>query len=158
MAAAPGWLQAAEPAVRFAGTDIVPLGKTGIKVSRLAQGTGYNGVNHSSEHTRLGKAAFDRLLRHGMDEGIRFLDMADLYGSHPFVHDVIKRCPATSSPAEQDLAAEGPLGLALRRGKAGSRSLPQGARRRSPRCLLHCMTNDKWPTEFARIRGRTLRA
>ena len=57
--------------VSFAGTDIVPLGKTGIKVSRLAQGTGYNGYNHTSAHTRQGKEAFDRLLRHSIDEGIR---------------------------------------------------------------------------------------
>ena len=42
----PGYLAAAESAkpLAFRGTDIVPLGKTGIKVSRLAQGTGYNGT------------------------------------------------------------------------------------------------------------------
>ena len=32
--------------------DIVTLGRTGIKVSRLAQGTGTNGVNHSSNQIR----------------------------------------------------------------------------------------------------------
>ena len=32
--------------------DVVTLGKTGIKVSRLAQGTGTNGVNHSSNQIR----------------------------------------------------------------------------------------------------------
>ena len=84
LAAAPALLRAqpAPAAVSFKGTDIVPLGKTGIKVTRLAQGTGYNGYNHSSEHTRQGKEAFDRLLNHSLDQGIRFLDMADLYGSH----------------------------------------------------------------------------
>ena len=54
----------------FNGSDIVELGKTGIKVSRLAQGTGFNGDNHSSEQTRQGKATFDRLLRHSLDQGI----------------------------------------------------------------------------------------
>ena len=80
-------------AVSLKGTDIVPLGKTGIKVTRLAQGTGYNGFNHSSAQTRQGKEAFDRLLKHSLDQGIRFLDMADLYGSHPLVKDVIKNLP-----------------------------------------------------------------
>ena len=87
LATAPGLLRGAETAAAgsFKGTDIVPLGKTGIKVTRLAQGTGYNGVNHTSAHTRQGKEAFDRLLHHSLDEGLRFIDMADLYGSHPFV-------------------------------------------------------------------------
>ena len=93
LATAPRLLRAAGPVAHFNGADIVELGKTGIKVSRLAQGTGFNGYNHSSEHTRQGKAAFDRLLRHSLDEGISFIDMADLYGSHPFVKDVIKDLP-----------------------------------------------------------------
>ena len=93
LATAPRLLRAAEPVVHFNGTDIVELGKTGIKVSRLAQGTGFNGYNHSSEHTRQGKEAFDRLLRHSLDQGISFIDMADLYGSHPFVKDVVKGLP-----------------------------------------------------------------
>src|SRR6185436_1983218 len=33
-------------------TDVVTLGRTGIKVSRLAQGTGTSGVNHSSNQIR----------------------------------------------------------------------------------------------------------
>ena len=36
----------------FSGDEIVELGKTGVKVSFLAQGTGYNGHDHSSEQTR----------------------------------------------------------------------------------------------------------
>ncbi len=49
----------------YKGNKIVPLGRTGIRVSRLAQGTGFNGYERSSEQTRRGKAAFDRLLHHG---------------------------------------------------------------------------------------------
>lgn len=138
----------------FKGNDLVPLGKTGLKVSRLAQGTGYNGYNRSSAHTRAGKEAFDRLLRHGLDEGIRFLDLADLYGTHPFVKDVIK-------------------GLARDRVVLLSKIWPRkekwvtpsgGAREEVDRfrqelgvdaldvCLIHCMLNDKWPAEYERIR------
>ena len=45
LAAAPSLLSAVEASrtVSFAGSDVVPLGKTGLKVSRLAQGTGFNG-------------------------------------------------------------------------------------------------------------------
>src|SRR5512136_576885 len=90
IASAPGLICAAEAESSYRGTDIVTLGKTGIKTSRLAQGTGYNGYNRSSAQTRAGKDAFDRLVRHSLDEGIRFIDMADLYGSHPFVHDILR--------------------------------------------------------------------
>jgi aryl-alcohol dehydrogenase-like predicted oxidoreductase len=74
----------------FKGNDIVELGKTGIKVSRLAHGTGYNGSRRSSAHTRLGQQAFSALLRHSFDQGVFFIDMADLYGSHPFVRETFK--------------------------------------------------------------------
>ena len=66
----PGWLKAAEAnqSMRRSGaTAIVTLGKTGIKTSRLAQGTGYNGTGRSSEHTRLGMKAFTKLIRHSLD-------------------------------------------------------------------------------------------
>ena len=86
-------LRAAGPAPwHFNGTDIVELGKTGIKVSRLAQGTGFNGYNHSSEHTRRGKENSTACCGR-VSKGIPFIDMADLYGSHPFVKDVIKDLP-----------------------------------------------------------------
>jgi 1-deoxyxylulose-5-phosphate synthase len=96
VAAAPALLGAESAETKtasFKGSDLVTLGRTGIKTSRLAQGTGYDGYNRSSAHTRAGKEAFDRLVRHSIDEGVRFMDMADLYGSHPFVKDVIKGLP-----------------------------------------------------------------
>ena len=95
LATAPSLLRGAQltTATSFKGSDIVELGKTGIKTSRLAQGTGYNGYDRSSEHTRQGKKAFDQLVRHSLDQGISFFDMADLYGSHPFVKEIIKDLP-----------------------------------------------------------------
>ena len=89
-------LHAAETGLKqasFKGSDIVSLGKTGIKVSRLAQGTGFDGGNKSSAHTRMGAEAFSRLLNHSLDQGVNFIDMADLYGSHPFVKETIKTLP-----------------------------------------------------------------
>jgi aryl-alcohol dehydrogenase-like predicted oxidoreductase len=154
LATAPRLLRAAEPVVHFSGTDIVELGKTGIKVSRLAQGTGYNGFDHSSEQTRQGKAAFDRLLHHGLDQGISFIDMADLYGSHPFVKDVIKDLPRNKFtllskiwPEEADWVQ--PSGGAKAevdrfRKELGTDHLDV--------CLIHCMQNSRWPTQFERIR------
>jgi len=156
VATAPAWLGAAEAhaAGRFQGTDIVPLGKTGIKVTRLAQGTGYSGYNHSSAHTRQGKEAFDRLMRHSLDQGIRFIDMADLYGSHTFVKDVIKGLPRNKLVL---LSKLWPREAKWCKPSGGAKEEVDRYRQelgveRIDVCLIHCMTNDKWPTEFQRIR------
>jgi 1-deoxyxylulose-5-phosphate synthase len=73
--------------------DRVTLGKTGIEVSRLAQGTGTMGVGGASNQTRLGLHAFADLLRSGVDQGLSFWDVADDYGSHPGVKEALKTVP-----------------------------------------------------------------
>ena len=73
--------------------DMVDLGKTGLKVSRLAMGMGTNGWNHESNQTRIGLEKFKLMVQAGFDRGIRFLDTADTYGSHIFVKEAIKMLP-----------------------------------------------------------------
>lgn len=155
LAAVPSVLQAADSAKpAFTGTDMVSLGHTGISATRLAQGTGFDGYKHSSAQTRQGKEAFDRLLRHGLDRGIRFIDMADFYGSHTFVKDVIRDVPRDRLVLLTKLMP-----------RKDSKPLPAGgAKVEVDRfrqeigvelidiCLIHCMMNDRWPTEFERIR------
>ena len=60
----------------------VPLGKTGLKFTRVCMGTGSHGYERSSDQTRKGRDAFQKLVRDAYDRGIRTFDMADLYGSH----------------------------------------------------------------------------
>ena len=69
----------------------VTLGSTGIRVSRLAAGTGTSGWGGHSNQTRLG---FDRLvdlLCYAYDRGITFWDLADQYGSHPHAAAALRR-------------------------------------------------------------------
>jgi predicted aldo/keto reductase-like oxidoreductase len=73
--------------------DKVKLGKSGLKVPRVALGTGSIAANQQSNQTRLGKENFVKLARHAWDRGIRFFDMADSYGSHTFVREVLKEIP-----------------------------------------------------------------
>ena len=57
-------------------TDLVPLGRSGVKVTRLAFGTGsFNG----SVQRNLGQEGFNRLVRHAYDNGVRFFETADSY-------------------------------------------------------------------------------
>jgi aryl-alcohol dehydrogenase-like predicted oxidoreductase len=72
-------------------SDTVVLGKTGIRTSRLAMGTGTNGVGSASNQTRSGELT--RLLRTGYDRGLTFFDTADAYGSHPEVAEAVSHLP-----------------------------------------------------------------
>ena len=56
------------PARKFNAHDEVTLGKTGIRTSRLAMGTGTIGFGGASNQTRLGMSPFARLLVNGYHE------------------------------------------------------------------------------------------
>src|SRR5260370_1590 len=58
-------------------TDFVTLGRSGVKVTRLAFGTG----SFSGQVQRdLGQDGFTRLVRYAYDRGIRFFETAESYG------------------------------------------------------------------------------
>ncbi len=78
-----------------AATDpfaIVPLGKT-LKACRISCGTGMRGGGRQTNQTRMGKEKFEALLNYAYDQGIRQFDLADMYGTHPYVGRVLKNKP-----------------------------------------------------------------
>ncbi|HOD49448.1 MAG TPA: aldo/keto reductase [Candidatus Hydrogenedentes bacterium] len=80
-----------EPAPHLTAQTTRMLGKTGIQCSLLGQGTGMRGWNGNSDMTRLGRNEFVKLLEHGYANGIRFYDLADMYGSHTYLREAMKR-------------------------------------------------------------------
>jgi 1-deoxyxylulose-5-phosphate synthase len=74
----------------FQANDTVTLGKTGIKTSRLAMGTGTYGFGHTSQQSKLGVKGLSDILLNGYDQGLRLFDSADAYGSHPHVAEALK--------------------------------------------------------------------
>jgi 1-deoxyxylulose-5-phosphate synthase len=78
---------------KFAAADTVALGKTGIRTSRLAMGTGTVGFDHHSNQSALGVQGLSRLLLNGYDHGLRFFDTADAYGTHSHVAEALKHVP-----------------------------------------------------------------
>jgi predicted aldo/keto reductase-like oxidoreductase len=75
-------------------SDIVTLGKTGIKVSRLAMGTGTSGFNYrSNQSVGLGVNGLADLLQVAYEQGINFWDSADQYGTHPHLKEALKYIP-----------------------------------------------------------------
>jgi predicted aldo/keto reductase-like oxidoreductase len=145
-------LSASRVAARSA-KDRVALGRTGIRCSLLAQGTGFHGWGGSSAHTRLGQPAFTRLLRHGIDEGINFVDMADQYGSHPFVRDAVQGVSRDKLVLLTKIRPKGDE--TVRRGATGvtmDRFRRELGTERIDVCLIHCVTDDRWLEEYARVR------
>jgi len=64
-------------AARQTATDLVTLGRSKVRVTRLAFGTG----SFSGEVQRaLGQDGFTRLVRYAYDHGIRFFETAESYG------------------------------------------------------------------------------
>ena len=144
----------AAPSVLKNGSDAITLGRSSVKTSFLALGTGMNGGNRASDLTRLGQAEFTRILRHGLDSGVRFLDAADLYGSHPFIRAAVAGVPRDSYslltkiwPNKEDWVT--PSGGAREEVDRFRRELATDT---LDVCLIHCMQNERWPEQFARIR------
>ena len=129
---------------KFSASDLVTLGSTGIKTSRLAMGTGTVGSGHHSHQTALGIQGLSDLLRNGYDHGLRFFDAADSYGSHPHVAEALKHVPRdkvtvlTKSWARD--AATARADLERFRRELGTDYLDI--------CLMHCVTEADWTERF----------
>lgn len=132
-------------ASKFQAHDEIVLGKTGIRTSRLAIGSGTWGSGGHSNQTRLGMAKFSALMVDGFhDNGLRFFDTADQYGSHPYVATALKELPRDKVTVMT---------------KTNSRT-PEGVRADLDRfrrelgvdhidiVLLHCMIEPDWDTRY----------
>ncbi len=80
----------AEPAKIKKGADLVKLGRTGIQPTVLGLGTGTVG---GSQQRKLGFDEFTKLVRYGLDRGIRYIDTADSYKTHPYVRRALEGVP-----------------------------------------------------------------
>jgi len=81
-------------AERATATDWVALGKSDVKVTRLAFGTGTMSGRVQRE---LGQEAFTKLVRHAYDRGIRFFETAESYGGmHEMLGIALKGIPRDS--------------------------------------------------------------
>src|SRR5450432_1269335 len=129
---------------KFAAHDMVTLGSTGIKTSRLAMGTGTVGSGHHSHQTDLGVKGLSELLLNGYDNGLRFFDAADSYGSHPHVAEALKHVPrdkvtVLTKTFSRD-AASARADLDRFRRELGTDYLDL--------CLIHCVTEGDWTDRY----------
>jgi aryl-alcohol dehydrogenase-like predicted oxidoreductase len=129
---------------KFSAADIVTIGKTGIQTSRLAMGTGTVGSGHHSHQTALGINGLSDLLLNGYDQGLRFFDSADSYGSHPHVAEALKHVPRdrvtvlTKTWARDPASARADLDRFRR--ELGTDHIDV--------CLMHCLTEGDWTERY----------
>ena len=91
-------LQAALDAPERCSTDPVAevsLGRS-LRATRLGMGFGMRGWNRQSNLSRRGLDHAERVIAHAYDQGIRFFDHADLYGSHEYFARAMRGKPRDS--------------------------------------------------------------
>ena len=129
---------------KVAAFDTVVLGKTGIRTSRLAMGTGTIGFGHHSNQTGLGLKGLSGLLLNGYDHGLRFFDSADAYGSHPHVAEALKHVPRDKVTILTKTFSRDP--------KSARADLDRFRRELGTDyidvCLMHCLTEGNWTERF----------
>jgi 1-deoxyxylulose-5-phosphate synthase len=129
---------------KFSATDKITLGRTGIQTSRLAMGTGTVGVGHHSHQTSLGIDGLSKLLLNGCDNGLRFFDSADSYGSHPHVAEALKHVDRNKVTILTKSWARDPNEMRA--------DLDRFRRELNTEYidvfLMHCLTEGDWTTRF----------
>lgn len=124
--------------------DVVTLGNTGVKASRLGIGTGTHGWNHESDQTRTGMDALTRLFRHVYDQGITYFDCADMYGSHAYVKEALKHIPRDRLTILTKTVSRDAEGVR----KDVERFRTELGTDYIDIVLLHCLTDEDWTAKM----------
>jgi aryl-alcohol dehydrogenase-like predicted oxidoreductase len=123
----------------------VTLGNSGVKVTRLAFGTGTFGGKIQRE---LGQEQFTKLVRHAYDRGIRFFESADSYNEmHEMLAAALKGLPRDSYKLMTKYR--------LRETAEPKDTIDRLRRELDSEyfdiMLLHCVRTHDWPEEFKRL-------
>jgi predicted aldo/keto reductase-like oxidoreductase len=134
---------AIDPSIK-SPTDKVLLGSSGLKISMVGVGTGTIGVNHQSNQTRLGQEAFTRLMRHSLDSGITFFDLADQYGSHSYFKNAMKGVPRDRYVIQSKCRSREPNAAR----QDIDRFLVETGTDYIDSLIIHCVTEPDWTTRY----------
>ncbi len=124
-------------------SDLVRLGKSNVKITRMGLGTGT--VNGRIQR-ELGQDGFTKLVHYAFDHGVRYIDTADQYKMHDFVKEAIKGLPReklyiqTKMRWTEDDTRLNPLKHLDRfRKEVGTDYFDS--------VLIHCTTKHDWPEQ-----------
>ncbi len=146
------WLRGLDiPPKKYDPYAKVPLGKTGLQFSRVCMGTGVKGSKRQSQITRMGREKADALIRGAFDRGVRCFDLADLYGTHPYLLPALKGIPRDQYSIVTKLwYNQGGLPETERpdANVVMDRFLKELGTDHVELVLLHCVTSAKWPEDL----------
>jgi predicted aldo/keto reductase-like oxidoreductase len=133
------------------GTDLVTLGRSGIKTSVLGIGTGTVSGN---EQRGLGQEKFTGLVHEAFDRGIRYIDTADSYRIHTMVRAALKGLPRDKIFIQTKSGAKTPerarADLERFRRELGIDYFDT--------VLMHAMMKESWPADMRPVQDELLRA
>lgn len=141
------------PAKQVSAGDLVSLGKSGLKVSRLSLGTGMKGGQRASNHTRMGQKKFTELVRGAHERGSRFFDLADMYGTHSYFANAMAGVPRDEYAFTTKIWwNKGGIPEPERpdADMVAQRFLKELKTDHLDLVLLHCVTSVKWTTELSK--------
>lgn len=125
-------------------TQRVEIGKTGVRASYLGLGTGTVGVRGESNQTRMGTVKFATMVRHALDAGVNYFDVADFYGSHQFLRASLKGVPRESYVIESKIW--------FRTSRDAQADLDRFLSELNTDYIdilhLHCVSDTKWATDL----------
>jgi predicted aldo/keto reductase-like oxidoreductase len=132
------------PAKRSA-SDLVTLGHSGVKVTRLAFGTGTFSGRVQRE---LGQEQFTRLVRHAYDRGVRFFETAESYTGMPEMLGIaLKGIPRDSYMIMTKYTTKGAEDAQTKI----DRFRKQLNSEYFDILLLHCVRTPTWPEDLKRL-------
>ena len=135
--------RAATDVVKRTAVDLVTLGKTGIKLSRLGIGCG---SNNGYTQTAMGKKAFIELIHYAYDHGITYIDTAESYDTFDLIADAIKGLPREKLfiQSKMDGRPADVLAVIDHHRKTFNTDYIDSL-------LVHCMTQGVWTDQWKRV-------
>lgn len=133
-------------AAKRSATDWVELGNSGVKVTRLAFGTG---TFAGKIQRGLGQAEFTRLVRYAYDRGIRFFESADSYAEmHEMLAEALKGIPRDTYRLMTKMRSRGT--------ETPQQTIDRFRKEMNSEyfdiALIHCVRTPDWPETFKPLR------
>ncbi|MBP8261810.1 MAG: aldo/keto reductase [Verrucomicrobia bacterium] len=134
---------ASSDAPRRTAVDQVPLGRTGLRISRLGIGTG---SNSGQVQFALGAEGFHRLIRYAYDRGITYIDAAQGYRTFEWIGGAIKGLPREKLFLQTKVPGK-PANVL----EAIDRHRKTFQTDYIDSLLIHCMVRGNWTEDMKRI-------
>lgn len=118
------------------GTDLVTLGRSGIRTTLLGLGT--------NEHVLRRTEDFHGVVRYAVERGLRFIDTADTYGSHVLIREALRGVDRSSLFIQTKTRSRDPEQVVANieqcRRELGAETLDA--------FLIHRVRDARWPTDL----------